>query len=205
MSNAYSSNLALNLSLASEGAGSTGAEGILEGHFRSVQRALREVPLTQTAAVVKAITRARDAGATVYVFGNGGSAATSLHFANDLAMIRKEGVHAIRVVSLSANVSVMTAIANDLGYEHVFSEQLRPLVRPGDLVIGISGSGNSPNTIEAFECAKAAGAECIGILGFDGGALLPLSDTYVHVPCSDYLVVEDVHMTIGHAIARALR
>ena len=203
----YSSNRALRLSsLPEEGPSAEATEGIIDAHFQLVEQALRSVPLPSTAAVVVRLRSARESGATVFIFGNGGSAATAMHWANDFTMLTGgEGEAALRVVCLNANVSLVSAIANDQGYEHVFSEQMRVLLRKGDVVIGISGSGHSLNCVRAFETARAAGASCIGILGFDGGVMLGQSDIAVHVPCHDYLAVEDVHMSIGHALARALR
>ncbi len=179
--------------------------GVVEEHFLVVSNTLQGVLLESVCSVVASLRRARDDGASVFVFGNGGSAATALHLANDLTMACAVGRPGLRVTCLSANLSLITAIANDFGYDQVFSRQLASLVRRGDVVIGISGSGNSPNCVNAFDCARRAGATCVGILGFDGGRMLAQSDVSVHVRCDDYLVVEDVHMVVAHSLARALR
>ena len=135
----------------------------------------------------------------VYIFGNGGSAATASHFANDF----NKGVSAytekkFRFVCLNDNVATITAIANDISYDEIYSHQLRGRLKQGDIVIAISGSGNSENIIKACDYAKEQGNSIIGITGFDGGKLRQLSEVSLHVPINDMQVTEDVHMVFDH-------
>jgi D-sedoheptulose 7-phosphate isomerase len=115
-----------------------------------------------------------------------------------------EGQPRFRVIALTDNNALMTAISNDISYDQVFAEQLRPLVRPGDIAIGISGSGNSPNVLNAIAVASAAGATTIGFCGFDGGKLKPMVDLPVHVDTNNMAMVEDVHLMLEHAICEKL-
>jgi D-sedoheptulose 7-phosphate isomerase len=176
----------------------------LDQHLRQVSTALQAVQSASMHAAVDRIRRARHDRKHIFVFGNGGSAATALHLANDLTMLRAANHAPLRVTCLNANVSLLTAIANDYGYEHIFSKQLSALVSTGDLVIGISGSGRSQNCLEAFRCARERGVVCVGLLGSDGGPMLEHCDVAVHVPASDCLVSEDVHIVLAHSITRML-
>ena len=110
-----------------------------------------------------------------------------------------------RVASLTDNVPWITALANDLGYEHIFSEQLKCLVQRKDLVIAISGSGNSPNIVEGVKVAKALGAKTVAILGFDGGIVREMVDAYILVESDHYGYIEDVHMTLDHLLTTYFR
>lgn len=142
----------------------------------------------------------------VYVFGNGGSAALASHFACDLAktVTVANGSRRIRVRSLTDNFPLMSAWSNDVGYESVFVEQLRNFVRPSDLVVAISGSGNSPNIIRALELARDTGAKRVGITGRDGGRMAALCAPCLIVPSHNMQVIEDLHTIAAHAIATAL-
>lgn len=181
-------------------AGSSVAE-----HFSRVADLLREVDPEAVASLAQALEAARDAGRTVFTLGNGGSAATALHLANDLATAARPGRPPLRVICLNANVSLFSCLANDFGYDQVFVRQLASLLAPEDVVLGISASGDSENCVNALSFARRRGAVTAGLLGFDGGRMKALCDHAVHVPCDDYLPVEDVHLAVCHAIARALR
>jgi D-sedoheptulose 7-phosphate isomerase len=138
--------------------------------------------------------------------GNGGSAATASHFACDLVKTAQvPGLTPLRVFALTDNTPLLTAWANDSSYEDAFAAQITALVEPGDLVIGISASGNSPNIVAGLTAASAMGARTIGLLGFDGGASYNLVEIPIHVPCNHYGLVEDTHMAVGHAITAAVR
>jgi D-sedoheptulose 7-phosphate isomerase len=150
---------------------------------------------------------ARKNGRTIFLIGNGGSAATASHFANDLGLgPRVKGGKPYRAISLTDNMAFVTAAGNDLGYETVFVEQLKTLMRPGDVVVAISASGNSPNVIKAIEYAKAHGACTVGLTGFDGGQLRKIVDECVHIdtPRGDYGPVEDLHLMLDHLMASYL-
>ena len=137
--------------------------------------------------------------ATVYVFGNGGSASTASHMANDFNKgISEYTDKKFRICCLNDNVPTVLAIANDIGYEDIFSFQLRNKVKPGDLVIGISGSGNSQNVINALTYAKEQGAKIIGWVGFDGGRVSKITDLTFHVPVGNMQLVEDMHLILNH-------
>ncbi len=175
-------------------------------YFVTVQTLLDTVPFEAVEPVVNALMRANLAGKTVYIFGNGGSAATATHFGCDLAKRTIiEGQPRFRVIALTDNNALMTALSNDISYDEVFAEQLRPLVRSGDVVIGISGSGNSRNVLNAIAVANAAGATTVGFCGFDGGKLKTMVDLPVHIDHNDMAMVEDVHLMLEHAICEKLR
>lgn len=142
------------------------------------------------------IQRSLERDAQIFFIGNGGSAATASHFANDL------GGLGYRVQSLTDNVATITAIGNDFGYENIFVNQLQNHLRRGDLVVAISASGNSPSIIEAIHFANKVGAYTVGLTGFDGGELRQICWTSVHVPThkGEYGPVEDLHMIFDHLI-----
>lgn len=174
-------------------------------YFRAAQTLLDQIPFEAVDQVVEALLTASQNGQTVFIFGNGGSAATATHFGCDLAKRTiVPGLPRFRVVALTDNVSIMTALGNDIGYDAIFAEQLAPLVRPGDVAIGISGSGNSRNVLNAVQVAREAGAITIGFCGYDGGQLKPMVDIAVHVPSDVMAMVEDVHLMLEHAICERL-
>jgi len=141
---------------------------------------------------------------SIWIMGNGGSASTAEHFETDLSFIRK-GISfpKTRVSALTSNNALISAIANDIGYENVFSHQLFRRAEPGDLCILISASGNSENLLKAVSAAKEIGLGTLGLLGFDGGKLLPLLDysILVRTEIGKYGAVEDIHLAICHAIS----
>ena len=137
----------------------------------------------------------------VFTLGNGGSASTASHMAADIAKNTiGPNMRRFRVLSLNDNMAMLTALANDLGYEHVFREQLQNLIRPGDLLIALSASGNSPNVLNAIRYAQAQSAQVAGILGFGGGEASQLVDLPIVVPSDHYGIVEDAHLIINHII-----
>ena len=146
------------------------------------------------------------AGRTIYACGNGGSAAIANHLACDcLKGIRTGTDIKPRVHSLSTTVELITAIANDLSYDKVFSYQLSSLGQPGDLLIAISSSGQSPNIVEALTWAKENGLATIAMTGFAGGASAQIADVSLHVSAENYGVVEDVHQSLKHLLAQYVR
>jgi len=136
----------------------------------------------------------------IYIIGNGGSAATASHYANDINYGVRNTESGLHAVSLTDNNAVLTALGNDYGYEHIFAKQLEKFLKPGDIVIAISASGNSPNIVNAMEMAKAKGNKIVGISGFDGGYLAEHSDVSLKVSSNkgEYGPVEDAHSIIGH-------
>jgi D-sedoheptulose 7-phosphate isomerase len=142
----------------------------------------------------------------VFTLGNGGSASTASHIAADLSKNTiAPNMRRFRISSLNDNTAILTALANDLGYENVFSEQLQNLIRPGDLLIAVSASGNSPNVVKAIRYAQSRSAESVGILGFDGGQAAQIVDLSIVVESSDYGVVEDTHLIINHILVEYFR
>lgn len=176
-------------------------------YLDQVVSAARSVDLGQVEKLIGLLERAYRKGRSVFVIGNGGSAANALHFAQDLskgAIPDIEGKR-FRVLSLAENVSFITAISNDIGYDRVFELQLRQFAEKGDVLIAISGSGNSANIIRAVEYARGKGMLVAGFTGFDGGKLIGLSDVRVHVPVDQMCMAEAVHSIIMHMITDLLR
>ena len=167
---------------------------------------MRAVPVPAVARVADLLLDCHRRDATVFVLGNGGSASTASHFACDLAKgTQADGVPAFRAVAIGDNVALLTAWANDVSYERVFAEQLAALVRPGDVVVLISTSGNSPNVLAAAEVARAAGATSVALTDRDGGRLCGLADLTIRVPTASTQQAEDAHLAIAHSLCVALR
>lgn len=156
--------------------------------------------------IAKAIETAEKNGKQIFVMGNGGSAATASHIATDWSKTaERKGKRLIRCMSLNDNVPFMTAIANDLGYDEVFVRQLENLLDRDDVVVIISGSGNSANVLKAARFAKKKGAVTIGMTGFSGGKLRKLVDVCLHINSDQYGVIEDLHMAAGSILAFYLK
>jgi len=172
----------------------------------SVRSAIDAIPVNALEQIIEQLDKARRSRATVYIFGNGGSAATASHFASDLAKgAQANGKPGLRTICLSDNFAVFTAWANDSGYDNVFSAQLENLVQPGDIAIGISGSGNSHNVLKGIHAARGRGIVTVGITGFDGGKLKDIADIPLAVPNNNMEQVEDIHMLLCHFITSYLR
>jgi D-sedoheptulose 7-phosphate isomerase len=141
----------------------------------------------------------------VFICGNGGSGGTSCHWANDFfyPVAKKSGV-GLRVRSLVSNPAVLTCLANDVGYEQVFSSQLKVFAEPGDLLIVLSGSGNSPNVLEALKTARELGMRSFAVVGFTGGKCLELADVPIHFQVKDMQLAEDFQVVLGHLLMRSL-
>ena len=153
--------------------------------------------------IVAALEKTIEKKSRIYILGNGGSSATASHMVNDLgAGLRRRDIINFDVVSLSDNSPVITAIANDIGYENIFFMQMEGLINSNDLVIAISCSGDSPNIIKAADYAQKLGCTIIGITGFEGGYLKTISDINFHVNAvkDNYGLVEDTHMILDHII-----
>jgi len=160
---------------------------------------LRQIDAMEINALMNAIENSRQKDATIYIMGNGGSAATASHFVNDFNKGISEYIEQkFRFVCLNDNIATVMAIANDIGYDAVFEFQLRGKMKQGDLVIGISGSGNSANVLNAIELAKKEGISTAGLTGYDGGKLRKLVDIPVNVPVMSMQVTEDIHMVFDH-------
>lgn len=143
----------------------------------------------------------------VFLCGNGGSAGNAIHLANDYLFGCADGVaeKGLRVQALSANPATITCLANDVGYESIYSIQLITLAHPGDLLIALSGSGNSANIIKVLKAAKDIGVKTAAVLGFSGGEAKALADIPIHFPIDDMQISEDMQLVVGHMIMRWLR
>jgi D-sedoheptulose 7-phosphate isomerase len=178
----------------------------IETYLCEIEQVIRNLSRDAVRKVADALMAAWRAQAQVFVCGNGGSAATASHMANDLNKYTcANGKPRFRAISLTDNISLMTAIGNDLSYADIFVEQLRNFMQKGDLLIAISGSGNSPNIIKAVEYVKQNGGTAIGFCGWPGGRLAELTDLKIIVPSSLIGQQEDGHMILDHVLAGALR
>lgn len=175
-----------------------------KGYFRYLGELLNSLDLAQLQRFADELLQARQAGNTVFLIGNGGSASTASHMANDLTSdaLCKTGGKPFRAVALTESVPCMTAIANDECYDNIFVNQLKVHYRPGDKLIAISASGNSPNVVNAARWVKEAGGKVLGLVGFDGGKLKDICDVIItaRTPHGDYGPVEDVHVIIDHLL-----
>lgn len=167
---------------------------------------LQNMPQDEIARTIEILAEARVAGRQIFIMGNGGSAATASHFACDLGKGTIEpGKPRFKVISLTDNMSVFSALANDWGYDRVFVEQLDSLAQPGDVAIGISGSGNSANVLLAMDLARERGLTTVGFTGFNGGQLKDKVEVCLLVECQSMEQIEDVHLVLEHLICTALR
>jgi len=183
------------------------AKEIAREYLDEFLRLLEGVAVEDIERFVDHLRVARDAEGTVYVAGNGGSASTASHWANDLGKATKASSRAfMRVMCMSDNVSWLTALANDEGYDRVFSGQLENFAGPGDVLVVLSASGNSPNLIEAVQLAKRRGVLTTALLGFDGGMLKELVDEYLWLPtqAGQYGLTESGHAVLCDILTTCL-
>ena len=178
----------------------------IQDYISQLHKTLDELPEAQIIEMIDILHEARLSQRQIFIMGNGGSASTASHFVCDLSKnTRKSHLPNFRVIGLADNMAVLSALANDEGYENVFAQQLVSFVHPGDVVIAISASGNSPNVLKAIEQANYMGARTVGMTGFDGGKLAKLVQINVHVPSHIIEHVEDIHLILEHVITKALR
>ena len=175
-------------------------------YVTELQETLGMLPVQAIDRVTKVMHSARLQQQQIFIVGNGGSASTASHFVCDLAKnTRMEGIPHFRVVDIIDNSAVFSAYANDEGYENAFAQHLANFVRPGDVVIGISTSGNSPNVLRTMELGNKMKAQTIGFTGFDGGQLLALTSMNIHIESSNIEQVEDIHLILCHMLTVNLR
>lgn len=177
-----------------------------EAYLKYLSDVLKGIDTVAIGRFIQTLLQARQRGAAIYFIGNGGSAATASHFANDLGIGTNSYDKPFRAISLTDNQAIITALGNDFGYEEIFVRQLRVLGKEGDVVVGISASGNSPNLLRAFEYAKSTGIKTVAITAFDGGKMKLLADDCIHVPTApqEYGPAEDAHMVLDHLIGAYL-
>jgi len=175
-------------------------------YFNYLKQVMDRVDLDSIRRFIEALLDARERGAMIFFVGNGGSAATASHFANDLAIGTNDYSRPFRALSLTDNNAVITALGNDFGYDQIFSRQLRVQAKRGDLLVAISASGNSPNLLSAIDYAKSAGIKTIAITAFDGGKMKIMADDGIHIPTApkEYGPAEDMHMVLDHLVGAYL-
>jgi D-sedoheptulose 7-phosphate isomerase len=177
-------------------------------YFALYQRVVANLPHSAIGDAAGELERACEEGKSVFVFGNGGSAALASHFACDLVkgtVPENNGHRRFRAMALTDNVPLMTAWANDISYDRIFAEQLRNFITAGDVAFAISASGNSPNVLKALEVAKAARATTIGLTGFDGGKMKSLCNVCVVLPSDNMQIIEDFQLSVAHAVFSIIR
>lgn len=173
-----------------------------EHYLQALLKTLASIDLEKVEQAIAWFRQARQEDRQIFVCGNGGSAATASHLATDVVKgASYDRPRRFRILALTDSVSTITAYANDVSYEAVFVEQLKNFARPGDLVVGISGSGNSPNVLRAIEYANSIGCRTLALTGRDGGRLAGLAQLTIHVPEPHMGRIEDAHLVICHMIA----
>ena len=175
-------------------------------YLEHLSTVLDRIDRTEIGAFIDTLVDARDRGARIFFIGNGGSAATASHFANDVVIGSGDYDRPFRALSLTDNVAVLTAVGNDFGYEEIFVRQLRVQAEPGDVLVAISASGNSPNLVAAIQYASSAGMRTVALTAFDGGVIRGMADLGVHVPTEvgEYGPAEDAHMVLDHLVGAYL-
>lgn len=170
-------------------------------YFELLSKTVQSIPFDDVDRVATLLVRAYEHERSIFLFGNGGSAALASHFACDLGKGTVNGSKKrFRVMALTDNVPLMTAWANDSKYEDIFAEQLANFARPGDLAFAISGSGNSPNVLNALTAANELGSTTIGLTGFAGGKMRAMCDACIVVPCDNMQIIEDLHLCVAHSL-----
>jgi D-sedoheptulose 7-phosphate isomerase len=180
-------------------------ERYIDKYIEEVTAALKSLDTRQIDRFLEILKDARDRGSRIYVFGNGGSGATASHFVCDLnkgCSYKRD--KKFKVICLNDNTAIMLAYANDVSFDDIFVEQLKNLLEPEDVVVAISGSGNSTNVLKAIDYANSIGAMTVGLCGFDGGKLKQMVQEAVHVNLNDMVKTEDIHMIIEHIAKHVL-
>lgn len=176
-----------------------------KAYLARLSNACDRIPMDSVELLANALFQASISRHQVFIFGNGGSAGNAIHLANDFIFgISKKFGSGLRIHALPANTSVITCLANDIGYESIFEYQLGLMSNPGDIVIALSGSGNSPNIVKALEYANKAQLQTFAILGYSGGKCISLAKIPIHVPINDMQIAEDLQIIIGHMIMQHL-
>lgn len=185
--------------------GVAGMEARIDAYLQQLHKMMQALDKAQIASLVQALLDVHERGGTIYTFGNGGSGATASHFCGDLLKDVSHGLEKrFKAVCLNDNSPALLAIANDISYTDIFVEQLRNFLHQDDLVIGISGSGNSENVIRAISYAKSKGVSTIGLCGFDGGRLKQIAGACVHIPIKNMEISEDLHLCVLHCTKMTL-
>ena len=172
---------------------------LIENYLAQEIDVLKKIDVSKVNEVLNLLESSIINDSTIYVFGNGGSAATASHFQNDFNKGVSEYIDKkFRFLCLNDNVATIMAISNDIGYEEVFRFQLEGKIKEGDILMAISGSGNSPNVLNAVEYGKDHGCKIVGLTGYSGGKLKEMADISLHAPVNSMQITEDVHMIFNH-------
>ncbi len=178
----------------------------IQRYFVELEEMVQAISMPHLESVLRLLEDCYHHGHRIFILGNGGSAATASHFALDLAKNTiMAGAPRLKAISLTDHVPLITAWSNDTAYEHIFAEQLANMIESGDVVVGISASGNSPNVINAMKLTKQYKASTVGLLGAKGGKLKDIVDAYVLAPGQNIEQEEDAHMILSHVITRHMR
>ncbi|WP_296544908.1 SIS domain-containing protein [Phenylobacterium sp.] len=183
----------------------TGSQVFFRDYATRLQATLAAADLAPVGTLAEAILEAWRAGHGVYLCGNGGSAGNAIHLVNDLIYGAVQGRGpGVRAHALSANAAVLTCLANDTDYSEVFALQLQTFGQPGDILLALSGSGNSPNILKAIEAGRALGMKTFAVLGYSGGKARTLVDVPIHFPVDDMQISEDLQLVVGHMVMQWL-
>ncbi|PHI36935.1 phosphoheptose isomerase [Pseudoalteromonas sp. GCY] len=177
---------------------------LTESYVETLHKVLSNLDGVKVRQLVNTLIKMKNNGGTLYLCGNGGSAANAIHLANDFTFGISPKGNALKVEALAANSSVLTCLGNDIGYDNIFAHQLKVKANHLDILLVLSGSGNSGNIINAIEQAQNLGMTTVGILGFDGGKAKPLLDQVFHFDIQDMQISEDTQVVIGHILMKAL-
>jgi D-sedoheptulose 7-phosphate isomerase len=179
---------------------------IFQDYIENLKQHLDALPFKEIEKWAQDFKSAWSDGRQLFICGNGGSAGNAIHLANDfLYGISPNNPPAMRVTALTANTSILTCLGNDVGYNDIFSEQLKTLGQAGDMLLVFSGSGNSPNVVRAIKTAKDLGMETYAIVGYDGGKCKELADHCIHIELNDMQISEDFQCIVGHMIMQWLK
>lgn len=179
---------------------------LIDTYFDTLTRALDSLDRREVSDFIQALLDARDAGKQIFVMGNGGSAATASHMVCDFNKgLVSDGKPRFKFICLNDNMPTLMAYANDVSYDDVFLEPLKNFMHPGDLVIGISGSGNSTNVVKAIEWANDNGGKTFSLVGYSGGKLKQVSQRSIHVDIENMQIVEDIHIILNHMVMYIVR
>lgn len=177
----------------------------IKEYYEGLAATMAKLDYEEISKAMNALVDCYENGGTVYVFGNGGSSATASHMVCDFNKgVSMKKSKKFNFVCLSDNTPILTALANDVSYDDVFAYQIEKILNKNDLVLAISGSGNSKNIIKACNVAKEAGVKIIGMTGYDGGKLFEMADYHLHAPINDMMKAEDIHMSFDHMMATIL-
>jgi D-sedoheptulose 7-phosphate isomerase len=177
----------------------------IEAYLSKLKSIIDELSIDSINDFINILVKAREEDRTIFIMGNGGSSATASHFVCDFNKgASNEREKPFKFICLNDNIPSMMAYANDLGFEEIFAQQLKNFLKKGDVVIGISGSGNSKNIIKAIEYTNRKGGFSIGLTGYDGGRLGSLVNLHLNIPINDMQIAEDLHMVLDHCVMQIL-